>query len=138
MNVLTNVNRRWTAALIALVFFLFGLAILRVQAAANDSSIGLKKDQSTGLFVLTIRDPDGILEFSMTPSGKLPYSGGLSGCKKSFVNNTASFADPDDFTPVMTAFVVLWLLAVLIIFLFERVKRTIINNKIQQLNDNAS
>src|SRR3989338_6081295 len=100
MGILTIANRKVLAAGIVAVSFALGLAGT-VQAAANDSSINLKKDQSTGLFVLTLRDPDGILEFSITPSGKLPYGGGLSGCKNSFVNNTASFADPSDFTATM-------------------------------------
>lgn len=35
---------------------------------------------------------------------------------------------------IMTAFVVLWLLAILVIFLFEKVKKTIIQVKIRKLN----
>src|SRR3989344_8542168 len=106
MNVLTIANKKFLAVSILAISILLSLAIIHVQAAASDSSISLKKDPSTGLFILTIRDPDGILEFSMTPTGKIPYSGGLSGCKSSFTNNTASFNELSDFKPVMTAFVV--------------------------------
>jgi hypothetical protein len=106
MNVLTIANRKFLAASILVISFLLGLALIHVQAATNDSSISLKKDKSTGLFVLTIRDPDGILEFSMTPTGKLPYSGGLSGCKTSFINNNTVFNESSDFNPAMLARVV--------------------------------
>ncbi|MBI2039437.1 MAG: LamG domain-containing protein [Candidatus Niyogibacteria bacterium] len=106
MTMVTVTQRKIMVASAIGIFFVLGLASVQVQAAANDSSITLKKDAATGLFVLTLRDPDGILEFSLTPPGKLPYGGGMSGCQRSFSNNTASFADPGDFTPVMTARVV--------------------------------
>ena len=106
MNTNTITTPKLLATSILAVFFLLSLSIIRVEAAVNDSSVNLKKDQSTGLFVLTIKDPDGILEFSLIPAGKNPYGGGLSGCKKSFSNDTTSFADPSDFTPVMTASII--------------------------------
>ena len=99
-------NQKLLAASILAVSFLLSLSIIQVQAADNDSSITLKKDRSTDLFVLTIRDPDGIQEFSLSPAGKSPYGGGLSGCKKSFSNNTAVFDEFSDFTPVMPAYVI--------------------------------
>src|SRR3990167_542415 len=99
-------NQKLLAASILAVSFLLSLSIIQVQAANNDSSITLKKDRSTDLFVLTIRDPDGIQEFSLSPAGKSPYGGGLSGCKKSFSNNTAVFDEFSDFTPVMPAYVI--------------------------------
>ncbi|MDP3784944.1 MAG: LamG-like jellyroll fold domain-containing protein [bacterium] len=99
-------NRKLLAASILAASFLLSLSIIRVEAAANDSSINIKKDPSTGLFILTIRDPDGIQEFSLSPTGKNPYGGGLSGCKKSFSNNTAVFDESSDFEPVMPAYVV--------------------------------
>lgn len=82
------------------------LGIIRVQAAANDSSINLKKDPGSDFFTLTIRDPDGIQEFSLSPVKDFRYGGLLSGCKKSFSNNNVSFHDPADFTPVMPAYVI--------------------------------
>lgn len=85
---------------------MFGMAVAHTQAAANDSSVTIKKDLSSGLFVLTVRDPDGIQEFSLVSEGKLPYGGGLSGCKKSFSNDNVRFVDPEDFTPVMRASVI--------------------------------
>lgn len=81
------------------------LAIMQTQAAANDASITLKKDPGTGLFTLTIKDPDGIQEFSMTPTGKLPYGGGLSGCPATFSITNTNFDASGDFEPVMKAYV---------------------------------
>lgn len=94
------------AASILALSFLLSLSIIQVQAAAGDSSINLKKDPGTGLFILTIKDPDGIQEFLLFPTGKNPYGGGLSGCKRSFSNNTAVFDESSDFTPVMPAYVI--------------------------------
>ncbi len=88
------------------VFFAFGFAIIHVQAARNDASVDLKKDRDTGLFILTIKDPDGIQEFSLYPVGEFRYGGILSGCKKSFVHTTVRFVDPDNFMPVMPAEIV--------------------------------
>ncbi|MEK7180620.1 MAG: hypothetical protein AAB706_04040, partial [Patescibacteria group bacterium] len=82
------------------------LTIAPAEAAKNDSSISLKKSVDTGFFTLTISDPDGLQEFSMTPTGEFPYGGGLGSCPKSFSNNLVSFSDPDDFTPVMPAYVI--------------------------------
>lgn len=84
----------------------FGLTIIRADAAGNDSSIGFKKDPVSGLFTLTIKDPDGIQEFSLSLAGELPYGGGLSGCPRSFANDNVRFRDPDHFTPVMHAYVI--------------------------------
>src|SRR3989344_7363138 len=99
-------NRKLLAASVLAVSFLLSLSIIQVQAADNDSSITLKKDRSTDLFVLTIRDPDGIQEFSLSPAGKSPYGGGLSGCKKSFSNKTSAFHEFTDFPPVLPASVI--------------------------------
>ena len=85
------------------VLAMFGLVVVPVQAAANDSSVQLKKDPMSGLFLLTVKDPDGIQEFSLVSEGKFPYGGGLSGCTRSFTNDNVRFIDPDDFTPVMHA-----------------------------------
>ena len=84
----------------------FSFALTRVDAAANDASIGLKKDTVSGLFTFTIRDPDGVQEFSLSLVGDFPYGGGLSGCPRAFNNNNVRFLDPDHFTPVMPAYVI--------------------------------
>ncbi|MDP3726255.1 MAG: LamG domain-containing protein [bacterium] len=107
MSSVTISNRKLFAVSIAAVsLLLMSIAITQVKAATNDSSINLKKDPGSGLFTLTVRDPDGIQEFSLTPAGKSSYGGGLSGCKPSFSSNNVSFADPTDFTPVMSAYVI--------------------------------
>lgn len=78
---------------------LFAFTITQAQTA--NSSISFKKD-SNGLFTITIKDSQGIKEFSLEAPDKFPYGGGLSGCPTSFKIDNASFADPDDFTPAMT------------------------------------
>ncbi|MBI1999415.1 MAG: LamG domain-containing protein [Parcubacteria group bacterium] len=94
-----------TASVLAVSFLLI-FAATRAEAAANDSSIGLKKDQGSGYFTLTVKDPDGILEFSLSPVGSSRYGGGLSGCPRTFSNNNVAFGDPSNFTPVMPAYII--------------------------------
>ena len=106
MNIMTSTSQRLFLVSIAVVSLLLSLVITRVEAATNDSSVNLKKDPNSGLFTLTVRDSDGLQEFSIIPAGKLPYGGGLSGCKPSFSITNVSFVDPTDFTPVMSAHVI--------------------------------
>ena len=70
--------------------------------SANNAAIHLKKD-SNGLFLLTIRDPDGIREFSLEPATKGPYGGAIQDCPRIFQSANVLFTDPADFTPVMNA-----------------------------------
>lgn len=106
MTPILNLNKKTLPLAILLAGFLVGLVIARAHAAANDSSITLKKDPASGLFSLTIKDPDGIQEFSLTPPGRFPYSGGLSSCPRSFSIDNVAFNDPSDFKPVMSAYVI--------------------------------
>lgn len=106
MSTILNINKKTLAAIILLAGLLISLSIRQVRAAANDSSITLKKDPASGLFTLTVRDPDGIQEFSMTPVGKFPYGGGLSNCPRTFSINNVSFDQSSDFTPVMPGYVI--------------------------------
>ena len=99
-------SKKFVAVAILLTGILVSFTIDQVQAAASDSSISFKKDPTSALFTLTIKDPDGLQEFSMTPVGKFPYGGGLSGCPKTFSINNVSLADPSDFEPVMPAYVI--------------------------------
>lgn len=101
-----SMHKKKLAFAAAFAVLLIGSALLRIQAAENDSSISLKKDSGTGLYTLTIKDPDGIQEFSMTPTGKFPYGGGLSGCPKAFVITNTNFDASSDFEPVMPAYIV--------------------------------
>lgn len=78
-------------------------ALISAQSVSN-ASIFLKKEPS-GLFTLTINEPQGIKEFSLVPPGKFPYSGTL-GCYRSYENKTVVFDDPADFTPFMPATIV--------------------------------
>ena len=57
------------------------------------------KNNSTGLFNLAIRDPQGVKEFSMVPTGKFPYGGVIGGCPRAHILDNALFEDPADFTP---------------------------------------
>lgn len=106
MNNLFVMREKTLALVIALVGLFVGFAILQTQAAENDSSIALKKDPATQLFTLTIKDTDGIQEFSLTPAGKFPYGGELSGCPKTFVITNTNFDASSDFNPVMPAYVI--------------------------------
>src|SRR3989344_779949 len=106
MHTVAITNRKLLAAVIVAVSLFLGLVLTQVEAATNDSSISLKKDVGTGLFTLTIKDPDGVQEFSLSPVGKSSYGGGLGGCKQTFSSNNVSFADLTDFKPVMSAYVV--------------------------------
>ena len=79
---------------------------VQVRAAANDSSITLKRDPGAERFTLTIKDPDGIQEFSLKPATQFRYGAGLSNCPKTFSITEVSFIDPVDFEPTMSAYVV--------------------------------
>lgn len=106
MNFLTTTNRKLFAASMLAFSFLLGLAIIHVQAAANDSSVTLKRPKGSEAFTLTIKDPDGIQEFSLSPVHQFRYGGMLSGCNKTFSSEYVSFNDPVDFTPVMPAYII--------------------------------
>ena len=106
MFAIFNINKKSLAIAILLAGLFIGLAIAQVHAAANDSSITLKKDPVSGLFTLTVRDPDGIQEFSMTPTGKFPYGGQLTNCPRSFNINNVAFDASSDFQPTMPAYVI--------------------------------
>ncbi|TSC77385.1 MAG: hypothetical protein G01um101429_1085 [Parcubacteria group bacterium Gr01-1014_29] len=99
-------NKQLLAVSILVCSFLLSLAIIHVEAASNDSSINIKKDPFTGKFVLTIKDPDGVQEFSLSLVGRYSYGGGLNSCPKSFSSDGVSLMDPSDFTPVMPAYIV--------------------------------
>ncbi len=106
MNTKTITTTKLLAASILVLSFLLSLATIHVEAAVNDSSINFKKPPGSEAFTLTIRDPDGVQEFSLSPVEQFRYGGLLSGCSKSFVSDNVSFRDPSDFTPVMPAYVV--------------------------------
>ncbi|OGY64768.1 MAG: hypothetical protein A3I24_04445 [Candidatus Harrisonbacteria bacterium RIFCSPLOWO2_02_FULL_41_13b] len=97
--------------LVTAIIFLFavlasGFIIQATYAqVSRNSSISFKKD-SQGLFTVTIRDPQGIKEFSLQPKGKFPYGGGISQCPTSRVIANVAFDDPFDFTPAMGAYVI--------------------------------
>jgi len=106
VNTQTITTPKLLAAGILALFFLLSLAIVHVEAAANDSSITLKKPIGSETFNLTIKDLDGVQEFSLSPVTSFRYGGLLSGCNKSFTSDNVTFADPQDFTPVMHAYVI--------------------------------
>ena len=102
MKTLITVNRK----LLLAILFLVSVALTEAGAAANDSSIILKKPPGSERFILTINDPDGIQEFSLSPAAQFRYGGMLSGCSSSFSIKDVSFVDPVDFTPKMLAYVI--------------------------------
>src|SRR3989344_2274698 len=99
-------NKIFSAAGALIISFVLSLVIVHVEAASNDSSIKIEKDPYSGKFTLTMKDPDGIQEFSLALVGRYSYGGGLSSCPKSFSSTGVTFVDPNDFTPVMPAFVI--------------------------------
>lgn len=100
-----------TTSLTKKLFYLAALTagittvVVIAQAQTPNASITLKKD-SNSLFIVTIKDPNGIAEFSLEPTNKFSYGGGLKGCPTTFSINNVVFAEPDDFTPKMPARVI--------------------------------
>ena len=86
-----------------ILFGLFAAALMVQAQAARNSSITLERDRSSGLFTLTVADPDGVREFSLQPPNRSSYGGGVD-CPKTFKNNNVIFS-LEDFTPEMTAYV---------------------------------
>jgi hypothetical protein len=98
-------HKKVAAALLFVGGLLVSLSVLlQAEAAAEDSSISFKKDPGSGYFSLTVRDPDGIQEFTLQPVDRSSYGGGLSNCPKTFTsNNVTYFSDPSDFNPPLAA-----------------------------------
>ena len=99
-------NKIFSAAGALIISFVLSLVIVHVEAASNDSSIKIEKDPYSGKFTLTMKDPDGIQEFSLSLVGRYSYGGGLSSCPKSFSSDNVALVDPSDFAPVMPAYIV--------------------------------
>lgn len=75
-----------------------------VFAADSNANLSLQKDKGTGLFILNMRDSQGIKSFSLVfPTDKLPYSGDLNGCPTSRKIDNITINDPSDFKPLMNA-----------------------------------
>lgn len=79
-------------------------AFAEAQSVSGNAAVHFKKDL-TGLFIVTVKDPDGIKEFWLTPKGKGRYGGEID-CPRVFVNNTVQLEDPGDFTPTLGVYVV--------------------------------
>ena len=86
MNTKTITTTKLLAASILVLSFLLSLATIHVEAAVNDSSINFKKPPGSEAFTLTIRDPDGVQEFSLSLAGRYAYGGGLSSCPTTFIS----------------------------------------------------
>lgn len=83
------------------------IAAMQVSAAGGNASLSLQKDQSTGLFILNMRDSQGIRSFAMVfPTDKLPYSGDLNGCPQSRKIDNVLINEISDFKPMMKAVIV--------------------------------
>lgn len=106
MNIRTHTALPIITGSVLALFLLLGVVITHVEAATNDSSINFQKNLGSDSFTLTIKDPDGIQEFSLSPVAQFRYGGLLSGCNKSFSSDRVSFVDPLDFKPVMPAYVI--------------------------------
>src|SRR3990167_7532545 len=106
MKTLITANRKLLILSGLAILFLAGIVLIEAWASANDSSIILKRPPGSERFILTINDPDGIQEFSLSPAAQFRYGGMLSGCNSSFSIKDVSFNDPADFTPKMSAYVI--------------------------------
>ena len=82
-------------------------AAMQVSAAGGNATLSLQKDKSTDLFILNMRDSQGIRSFALVfPTDKLPYSGDLGGCPPSRKTDNILINDPSDFKPMMKAVIV--------------------------------
>ncbi len=102
----TRLSSRWQRLAVFAVgaALALGALIIRAEGAGN-AVIYLKKD-TNGLFLLTIKDPEGIREFSLEPPARGRYAGEIGGCPRTFQSANVLFTDPGDFTPVMNAYIV--------------------------------
>lgn len=91
--------------IISLTSIFAALLIIGVaQSAENNSTLTLQKDKGNGLFILNMKDSQGIKSFSLVfPTDKLPYSGDLTGCPPSRKIDNITINDPSDFKPLMNA-----------------------------------
>ncbi|MDP3762535.1 MAG: hypothetical protein Q8Q97_00490 [bacterium] len=88
---------------------LTGLLItaMQVSAAGGNASLTLQKDKSTDLFILNMRDSQGIRSFALVfPTDKLPYSGDLGGCPPSRKIDNVLINEISDFKPSLKAVIV--------------------------------
>ena len=89
---------------------LAGLLVTAMQVSAasgGNASLTLQKDKSTDLFVLNMRDSQGIRSFALVfPTEKLPYSGDLSECPPSRKIDNILINETSDFNPSLKAVIV--------------------------------
>lgn len=103
IKILFNKNMKYGKHIILLVASLM-LLNSPVSAQSANATISLNKDKSSGLFILNMRDSQGIKSFSLVfPTDKLPYSGDLNGCPASRKIDNITINDPSDFKPLMNA-----------------------------------
>ena len=89
---------------IFLVLASFLSLVVYAESADNNANLSLVKDKGTGLFILNMKDAQGIKSFSLVfPTDKLPYGGDLSGCSASKKIDNITISDPSDFRPLMNA-----------------------------------
>ncbi len=106
MRAVFSVDNKIASVLILAVVALAAFVIAYyAEAAKRDASVSLQREPGVGLFILTIRDPDGIREFSLQPPGKPSYGGEVK-CPASFSSKNIVFDPVGDFTPAMNAYVI--------------------------------
>jgi len=83
--------------IVAAAVLVSGFLIIQAQAqTTGNASLSFKRDPGTGYFILTIRDPQGIQEFSVKAPEKSSYGGGLGGCPTSrVIDNIGAFNEAD-------------------------------------------
>lgn len=77
----------------------------QAQSSNRNSSISFKKE-SSGFFTVTIKDSQGIKEFSLKSPVKFPYGSEIKNCPTTKKLDNVTFDDPGDFTPFMEGLVV--------------------------------
>jgi len=83
------------------------IAATQVSAAGGNASLSLQKDKSTDLFILNMRDSQGIRSFALVfPTEKNPYSGDLGGCPPSRKIDNILINEASDFKPSLKAVIV--------------------------------
>ncbi|GEM_PF-1707247 len=94
-----------SAAILAGVLINAGFRL--ALAAVENATIQFKRNPATGLFTISIKDPQGIKELNIVPAGnKFPYGGAMGGCPRSHLIDNTVFDDPTDFTPYMKVIIV--------------------------------
>ena len=92
---------------ISIFVFMIFVLLAHAQTSGGNASLSLKKDAFTGLFILNMRDPQGIRSFQLIfPNDNPPYGGDLGGCPQTRKNDNVTLRDPSDFNPQLKGIII--------------------------------